>query len=303
LDDPNRAAAQRDTLAELLRHSGVDTASLDAAGPYPAVAAAAQRGAIPLLATTEADPSARLAGLSRLLAALRTHKLIFVGPQGGISLRGERLEVVNLSTEYAALHASVELDPRQRELLDDARRLIFELVPHTLLVSIASPLNLLHELFTVKGAGTLLRKGARVTRHDGYAGVDVQRLHALLSSSFGKPVDEGFFERPLQHVYVDESYRGAALVLDTPLGGYLSKFAVTREAQGEGIGQDLWGALATDYPALIWRARGDNPIRPWYERKCQGRFSAEPWTVYFRGLAPTQAAAAIELALRQPVDF
>ena len=170
-------------------------------------------------------------------------------------------------------------------------------------MSIASPLNLLHELFTVKGAGTLLRRGARITRHDGYAGVDVERLHGLLISSFGKRVDDRFFDRPLRHVYVDEDYRGAALVLDTPLGGYLSKFAVTREAQGEGIGQDLWGALSADYAALIWRARSGNAIRAWYERKCQGRFSADPWTVYFRGLAPTEIAAAIELALRQPIDF
>jgi acetylglutamate kinase len=155
----------------------------------------------------------------------------------------------------------------------------------------------------VKGAGTLLRKGARITRHAGYDGVDLARLQALLASSFGKPIDRAIFDRPLEHAYLEENYRGAALVLETSLGGYLSKFAVEREAQGEGIGQDLWGALTADYASLVWRARAANPIRAWYERQCEGRFETGTWTVYVRSVRPDQISAAIAFALAQPVDF
>jgi acetylglutamate kinase len=210
---------------------------------------------------------------------------------------------VNLSTDYEDLRRSGELAPRQLQILDDARRLILELAPQRLLVSLTSPLNLLHELFTVKGAGTLLRRGAPIARHDGLLGVDLQRLRALLGGSFGKPPSQALFARAFAHVYLEQEYRGAAMVQRTALGGYLSKFAVTREAQGEGIGVDLWSALCSDYPTLIWRARRENPIRPWYERQCQGRFDAGEWTVYFRGLAPAQIAQAVDLALGQPVDF
>jgi acetylglutamate kinase len=162
---------------------------------------------------------------------------------------------------------------------------------------------LLRELFTVKGAGTLLRKGVRIERHLDHRSLDRPRLLALLASSFGKPPAPSVLERPLRALYLEEAYRGAALVADSPLGPYLSKFAVTREAQGEGIGQDLWNALSADCPSLFWRARRDNPIRAWYERQCDGRYDSGPWTVYVRGLPHAQLPAAVDFALAQPVDF
>ncbi len=302
-DEPQAAATHRQDLAELLRRSGLQSLLHTTAGPYDQVVAAARAGVIPLLLASGADHGSRLESLAHTLAALRTHKLIFLGPLGGLRLHGKPLNMVNLNTDYESLEQELLLQPHQRRLLEDSRRLILELVPHRILVSLTSPLNLLHELFTVKGAGTLLRKGVAIRRHDGYAGVDLPRLRALLASSFGKAPSEALWSRPLEHAYIEEGYRGAALLHRTELGGYLSKFAVTREAQGEGIGQDLWSALCTDYAALLWRARRDNPIRPWYERNCQGRFETDGWSVYFRGLRPEQLPQAIALALSQPLDF
>jgi bifunctional N-acetylglutamate synthase/kinase len=303
LHAPDTAAGDRRELQARLVSVGVHCEMLETDAAPERIAAAVTAGAVPLLVATGSGRSQRLELLARMLSALHTHKLILLEPRGGLSVRGARVSVVNLSADYDALCASGELDPGQHVLLDDSRRLIFELVPHRLLVSMTSPLNLMHELFTVKGAGTLLRRGARITRHDGFSGVDRPRLEALLTSSFGKPSNPDLFARPLEHAYVEESYRGAALVVSTALGGYLSKFAVTREAQGEGIGQDLWSVLTADYPALVWRARSENPIRAWYERHCQGRFESGPWTVYVRGVPSEKIAEAIAFALAQPLDF
>jgi acetylglutamate kinase len=306
LDRPETAAAQRDALAELLNDAEVAAQPFaigSADTTYAEMIDAVRAGTIALVTLNAAEVGERLEALARMLRALSTHKLIFLSPEGGLWRRGERLSVVNLSTEYDALHGGYRFDARQRHLLEYSRRLVFDLVPQPLLVAVTSPLNLLHELFTVKGAGTMLRLGARITRHDGYTGVDRDKLGALLASSFGKPPASALWSRPLEHAYVEADYRGAALVQRIDLGGYLSKFAVTREAQGEGIGQDLWNALVADHAALVWRARRSNPIRAWYERKCQGRFEAGEWTVYFRGLHTGQIASAIEYALTQPADF
>jgi bifunctional N-acetylglutamate synthase/kinase len=303
LGAPASANAHQRVFTALLGSAGVSCVALSTAGPHAEIAAAARRGAIPVLVASGESRSERVEQLGAMLSALHTHKLIFLGPHGGLTSHGERLSVVNLGTDYDALLRGSELHAGQGGLVDDSRRLIFELVSHRLLVSLTSPLDLLHELFTVKGAGTLMRKGATITRHDGYGGVDLLRLRALLQASFGRPASETLFERPLEHAYVEEDYRGAALVMRSDLGGYLSKFAVTREAQGEGIGQDLWSALCANYASLLWRAKRDNPIRPWYERQCQGRFESGVWTVYFRGLRPSQVQQAVEFALSQPVDF
>jgi acetylglutamate kinase len=303
LDSPATAGAHRGVLQELLSDSGVASAALDVDCPPYEVARATANGAIPILVARDAGDDTRLEQLARLLSALQSHKLIVLDAAGGLRAHGELLSVVNLNADYQTLLDAGALDARGLRLVQDCRRLLFELVAHRLLVTVTSPLNLVHELFTVKGAGTLLRKGARVTRHDGWNGIDKARLSALLESSFGHAPNAALFLRPLAHGYVEADYRGAALVLATPLGGYLSKFAVTREAQGEGIGQDLWNMLIADYRALLWRARASNPIRAWYERHCQGRWSAGEWTVYFRGLTPAQVPDAIAFALAQPVDF
>jgi acetylglutamate kinase len=188
-------------------------------------------------------------------------------------------------------------------LLAHARRLLVEKVSHQMLIAMTSPLQLLRELFTVRGAGTLIKRGSTLTRADGYRGLDVTRLGALLESSFGRPPLADFFERPITRVYLEENYRGAALVLETPLGAYLSKFAVEREAQGEGIGRDLWQVVIADYPTIFWRARPYNPIAPWYTQECDGMARFSKWHVFWRGMPTEKIEQCIRSALEQPLDF
>ena len=290
------AAAQ---LQSRLQAMGTPSVEIPLADRGPAIVHAAESGTIPLVCLQAGD----LDGLAQMLTELKTHKLIFLRSDGGFSLDGQALSVINLSDEFGALFARPEWSDAQRELLTCCRRLVLELVPHELLVTLTAPMSLLHELFTVKGAGTLLRRGAQVLRHEGLSGVDMERLRGLLESSFGKPPRASALSRGFAVSYVESRYRGAALVTNTRLGSYLSKFAVTREAQGEGIGRDLWQALIAEHPVLFWRARSRNAIRGWYEKQCDGLVRVKEWTVYWKGLAPERIPEAIGFALAQPLDF
>jgi acetylglutamate kinase len=128
-------------------------------------------------------------------------------------------------------------------------------------------------------------------------------LRALLNASFGRaPVDE-LFTRPIARAYVEEAYRGAALIDDTTLGAYLSKFAVDAEAQGEGIGRDLWQLVTAENPTLFWRARPRNPINAWYAKQCDGLQRFKEWQVFWKGLPSPNIPAAIDYALAQPIDL
>ena len=171
---------------------------------------------------------------------------------------------------------SPRLSASQRQLLRQAGRLV-ELVPEPLTVAITSPLDLLRELFTVKGAGTLVRRGSRIARHDAWSDVDQPRLQALIEDAFGRRLVPGFAERPARKIYVAGDYRGAAVVADTSLAPYLSKFAVTTVARGEGVGRDLWQAVSADHPKLFWRSRADNPITSWYRTACPPPTSVDCW--------------------------
>src|SRR5262249_33566552 len=153
----------------------------------------------------------------------------------------------NLATDYDAIVAKRALSPKRLFLLEQSRRLLVERATHRMFVAVTSPLLLMPELFTVRGAGTLIKRGATIQQKSGFSEVDTARLAALLQSSFGRELAPGFFERDMEQIYLEESYRGAALVRQTPLGAYLCKFAVEREAQGEGLGRDIWQLVVGDH--------------------------------------------------------
>lgn len=266
----------------------------------------ARAGTLPIVTFGQSEGASveeRFERVGALLTALRTRKLLFLHRPGGLQRDGALLPIVNLSTEYAALEKSRELSRKEKLMLTQSRRLVFDLVPHKLTVAVTSPLNLMRELFTVKGAGTLLRRGAIIDRKGAYAEVDVDRMRQLLTSSFGRAPFESFFQKPVLRIYLEQGYRGAAILQETPLGAYLTKFAVEREAQGEGIARDLWDAFAADHPAVFWRARSKNPINEWYGKLADGQVKFQEWTVFWKGIAYEHAPMAIAFALSQPADL
>ncbi|MFI5181002.1 MAG: hypothetical protein ACHQPI_06400 [Thermoanaerobaculia bacterium] len=249
------------------------------------------------------QPGNRLERLGGLLKELQARKLLFLHRPGGLRQGGVLLPIVNLTTDVSALLTSKEISRKEALILEYGRRFCEEPSLPSFTVAVTSPLNLLRELFTVKGAGTLLRRGARIVCHQGWDGVDVPRVRDLLTSSFGRPPADAFFARTPGRVYLEEGYRGCAVLVDTPLGAYLTKFAVSAEAQGEGIARDLWDALVADAPVVFWRARRANPISEWYGKLCDGLTRLPDWTIYWKGVGPGAIPAAIDWAVAQPADF
>lgn len=266
----------------------------------------ARAGVIPIVPLDDSDGSTieqRYDRLATLLSALQSRKLIMLSTRGGLRLGGRRVELINLSTDFDALVGSKDISPRQRSQLANLRRMALERLDHRITFSLTSPLDLLRELFTARGAGTMIRRGAVVVRSGSFADVDLPRLRELLESGFGHPTVPEFFSRPVAQIYLEENYRAAAIVADTPLGAYLSKFVVEREAQGEGLGRDVWRELVADYPVLFWRSRPDNPINSWYVGECDGMSRTPEWQIFWRGLAPERIADAIAYARTAPRDI
>lgn len=305
---PSGAAGHARSLRRHLEAEGVRVEELSATTPGLAarLTACARGGGVPLVVFDSAgneQAGDRLERLGVLLRELEVRKLLFLHRPGGLRQGGTLVPIVNLTTDVPALLASREISRKEALILEQARRLCEEASPLSFTVAVTSPLNLLRELFTVKGAGTLLRRGARIVRHEGWKGVDVPRIRDLLTSSFGLAPVEAFFARTPSRVYLEEGYRGCAILQDAPLGAYLTKFAVSAEAQGEGIARDLWEALMADTPVLFWRARRTNPISEWYVRLCDGLMRLPDWTVYWKGLGPDSIPAAIDWAVSQPIDI
>ncbi len=303
-DAPEHAAR----VVRRLGREGVSAAivpSADIDALTDAVVRACREGTLPVLALSLDDGATadeRFEKLGALLGRLQSRKLIFLHRPGGLRVGGALLPMVNLTADVPALITSRDLTRKERAIVQQSQRLVAA-APHRLAVTITSPLNLLRELFTVKGAGTLLRKGAVITRGEGYDGVDRERLRSLIASSFGRAPTEAFFDRPVLRVYLEEAYRGCAIVIDSPFGPYLTKFATDREARGEGIARDLWESMMADAPVVFWRARSSNPINEWYTKLADGLLKTPEWWVFWKGVPLAQVPDAVAFALAQPVDL
>ncbi len=170
-------------------------------------------------------------------------------------------------------------------------------------VSVASPLRLLEELFTVKGSGCIVRLGARISRYDDMTQVDTVRLVALLESSFGRSLAGRAFLSHVAEAYIEDQYRGAALLERHDAGMYLSKFAVDEGARGEGLAVELWRELTARHPSVFWRAWATNPINQWYEKQADGYFRDGMWKIFWRGVTASQIPSLVDYALSRPEDF
>ena len=319
LFDPDSAATSSERLVKRLPISGMAPSPHEMSEPglVEAVREDLRRERIPVLNFRKVEGESvdqRLAQLGELVRSLGTRKVALLRRRGGfrplagkradtqLSVEGGRISIINLTTDRERIAPGM-LSKRDTELLTASDRLLQLAEPNAALISITSPINLLKELFTVKGAGTLVKRGSAVERHLSYATVDLPRLRQLLETSFGKELSPSFFDLPPLAVYIDASYRGAAIVHDAYPAPYLSKFAVQPEAQGEGIGRDIWEVLVRHHAELYWRSRANNPIASWYLSVCDGMVRRAAWQVYFRGIPVELIPEAVAQAERRGADF
>jgi acetylglutamate kinase len=163
---------------------------------------------------------------------------------------------------------------------------IISKLPDTASVSITSVDSLARELFTHRGAGTLIRRGERILEFDHFEDDSRERARQLLETSFGRRLKPDYFDNlPIECILASESFGAMAIVLKGVDGiPYLDKFAVTPEAQGAGLGAAVWQGLVKRCPKLYWRSRVDNPVTQWYFEQTESSYSEKQWVAFTKGL-------------------
>ena len=248
---------------------------------------------IPVLVAPNLDLEAALLRLVPEVAR-RVH---LVRVQGGLQNASGEL----LSNVYTHVDNCEPVASQDADLLALARKLLEE--RPGLHLSVTSPLNLLQEIFTVKGAGTLFRKGSVIEHFTGLGPIDQARLVGLLEASFGKPLKSLAFLDNVSDSYVEQNYRGTVLLEKHPAGRYLSKFAVGREARGEGLAQELWRVVCENQGPLFWRSNRANPFNSWYHQQADGHHLAGKWQIFWRGISVADISAVIEYCCTREEDF
>ena len=295
---------QAQSLSKSLDRIGVRSLKLNTAsyGLIKEVRKTARAGKIPILEMTDRRGKMNLSGLVK---ALQPKKIIFLQPSGGLNLDGARrpnLMVQDLpdmmeretfsAGQIRFLNCVLELEKTAK------RRRSYV---------IASPLNLLGELFTTRGSGTLIRRAVELKTGTSFSDFSKPDLNDALDAAFGKRLSPLFFDKTLYKGFVETEYRGGALFIEQAGQPYLSKFFVLREARGEGLARDIWEAACAEVPSFVWRSRMGNPFNSWYMKECDGMQRAKnasgDWRIFWKGLDASKIGDSIEAAISAPDDF
>jgi bifunctional N-acetylglutamate synthase/kinase len=275
------------------------------------IEAAIAVGSIPVIASLGETPDGQILNVNadwaanELVTRLRPYKIIFLTSTGGLlDERGKVIDSISLSTEYDELMRQPWVHSGMRVKLEQIHDLLMKLPPASSL-SITRPEEMAKELFTHRGSGTLVRRGEQIRAHASWKEVDPERLRALIESSFGRRLDEDYFERTHpSRVYLSEHYRAAIVLTEVDGLAYMDKFAVTEEAQGEGLGRAIWQVMRAENPRLFWRSRRGNAVNEFYFANADGAIKDETWSVFWYGIDDWDGVrAAVEHARGRPVTL
>jgi acetylglutamate kinase len=250
------------------------------------------RGMLPVVACLGESSTGQVMNINADIAAreliwkVKPHKIIFLTGTGGLlDESGRIISAISLRTDYEYLMEQEWVHSGMQLKLEQISQLLSGL-PDSASVSITSVENLAKELFTHRGAGTLIRKGEQIIEYHELGPQFRKKATALLEQSFSRELKDGYFDQlDLECVLCSESYGAMAIVLKGVDGvPYLDKFAVTPEAQGAGLGAAVWQALVHRCPALYWRSRTRNPITPWYFDQADASFTQDNWVAFSVGI-------------------
>jgi len=257
-----------------------------------AIREVAHRGILPVVACLGESTTGQVMNINADVAAreliwkVKPHKIIFLTGTGGLlDESGRIISAISLRTDYEYLMEQDWVHSGMRLKLEQISQILSGL-PENSSVSITSVGNLARELFTHRGAGTLIHSGEEIVEHSEFSPGFREKAVALLEQSFDRKLKADYFDNlPLECILSSESNGAMAVVLNGVNGiPYLDKFAVTPEAQGAGLGAAVWQALIHRCPALYWRSRTDNPVTPWYFDQADASFTEDKWVAFSVGI-------------------
>lgn len=237
--------------------------------------------------------------LWEILPSLIRHvssRIHFIRMRGSIHTSDD--EILN----YYRLHGpNPEIFSKDRAFVRHVSGLIDEMPG--IHVSVCSSVNFLKEIFTVKGAGTVFRKGSRIRYQKKLSVEEKNKLRELLEKSFNKKIKKDEFLDRSTHFYIQEDFQAAAVLEDQEAGVYLNKFAVSTEGRGSGSAQELWNEIIKNHSAVFWRAREGNSINRWYASISDGMQKKNGWRIFWKGLNVENIPGIISFCTELEEDF
>ncbi|KAI9103277.1 Aspartate/glutamate/uridylate kinase [Phlyctochytrium arcticum] len=256
-------------------------------------------GALPILTSLAETPCGQILNVNADVAAgelarvLEPLKIVYLNEKGGL-FHGDtkkKIDVINLDEEYEDLMKESWVKYGTKLKIREIHDLLMHL-PRSSSVSIISAEHLHKELFTHSGAGTLIRRGHRVTTHSDVSKLDSDRLRTLLEED-DPSVTQGTtsvaeYMRDLKNgnnqIYSDTAFDIFAVINKDGDLPFLEKFVATKTAVLNNVTDNVWQMIKKDFPKLAWVALKDDPNKTWYFERADGSYTSGDKTLFWYGI-------------------
>lgn len=172
-----------------------------------------------------------------------------------------------------------------KELLDH--------LPRSSSVAVISADSLQKELFTDSGAGTLIRRGYKLFKHDTIDSVGADRIRQIIHDRdpdvlTGDQSVTGVLndlQKAPYTIYGDEPLDVVAIVSrpegETPI---MTQLLASRSGVMNGIVDNVFKAIQKDHRRLFWTARADDENRGWHFERAEGSFTRNGKSLFWYGV-------------------
>lgn len=245
--------------------------------------------------------------LAKLIKPLKFISLTKTG--GVLDFEKKLIKKISIIDDYESLVKEGIISGGMLKKVNEAKELL-EFVKNGYSVQIVSPENLLAELFTYYGTGTKIILGYNVYVHQGFNGLDKQKVKDLIESSINKTLVGYYFEKTVtKKVILGEDYDGIGISLDFSGWDYLDKFMVSGKIRGNGMGNKIFSEFLKSGPekdpqtGYFWRADPKNNHLPFYLSKIRefngGCHFTDNWIVFWIGGNPNCIPQLIDYAVKK----
>ncbi|KAF3901550.1 hypothetical protein ABW21_db0201270 [Orbilia brochopaga] len=256
------------------------------------IEAAIASGCLPILTSLSETADGQTLNVNADIAAgelarsLQPLKIVYLSEKGGLFNQetGQKISSINLDEEYDELTKQWWFRYGLRLKVNEIKDLLEDL-PRTSSVAIIAVEDLQRELFTDTGAGTLIRRGNKLTaktslsefKDKGRLNEALQGDQTFAAAESPKAVVDQYLQSlettPFK-AYADEPLNALAIVHPPsqtgPSAAFLSKFVVTKHGWLSNVADNVFSNIKREFPKLIWAVPKTDEYLTWFFDKADG---------------------------------
>ncbi|EDO14539.1 hypothetical protein Kpol_259p2 [Vanderwaltozyma polyspora DSM 70294] len=273
-----------------------------------AIEASIKAGALPILTSLAETPSGQMLNVNADVAAgelarvFEPLKIVYLNEKGGI-INGEtkeKISIINLDEEYNELMKQSWVKYGTKLKIKEIKELL-DFLPRSSSVAIINVHDLQKELFTNSGAGTMIRRGYKLSKKTSLDEIEnIQTLKDTLKKDKYLAATSENIDIYLESLkdskftlISDEPLEAIAIVKDSGIVPTLDKFICSKSAWLNKVSDNVFNALTREFSCLQWVTDEHDPNVSWHFSKCQGSYLKNGKILFWYGVSDLNTVSEI----------